>query len=546
MDNKMEMNLLRRICLGDSLKRSAVRHPQKEVLVYSYKGNTTHRFSYGELNTVVNRFANALMDLGIQKGDRVAILSRNCPQYLIYLYALGKMGAWITPMNFMLRGKEITQLIDHAKAKAFIVEDQMAEHVASLQGDMPTVKHYCMINLAKEKPLPKGWLDFDDLCSEKYSDREPSVEIDGNDVYSLMYTSGTEAMPKGVMNTHLNWYSTIFTLMAGLGMRSTDVFLQSLPFFHTIQILSHVAIGAGAKIVTHYEPTPQEILRLIPGEKVTFFAFPPTIFVNLSQLGLPKEKLRAMFPDVRKIATFGAMAPEILFKDWMEILPQVHWINYYGQSELTPLGAMIQHDDILRKYQALREKGFAGLEPIGQPHYTVEMKVVDENDKAVPPWTSGEMVTRSPSVMLGYYKEEEKTNSTFSGGWHHTGDYAMMDEEGYLYFVDRKKDVIKTGGENVSSVEIEAAIFGHPKVAECAVLGLPHPRWMEGVTAFVVPKPNEHISEEEILKFCKEKLAGYKLPKKVIIIEKIPMNPSGKILKKDLRKKYSNIYAADT
>jgi fatty-acyl-CoA synthase len=486
------------------------------------------------------------MDLGIQKGDRVAILSRNCPQYLIYLYALGKMGAWITPMNFMLRGKEITQLIDHAEAKVFIVEDQMAEHVASLQGDMPTVKYYSMINLAKEKPLPKGWIDFDDLCSEKYSDREPSVEIDGNDVYSLMYTSGTEAMPKGVMNTHLNWHSTVFTLMAGIGMRSTDVFLQSLPFFHTIQVLSHVAIGAGAKIVTHYEPTPQEILRLISGEKVTFFAFPPTIFVNLSQLGLPKEKLRAMFPDVRKIATFGAMAPEILFKDWMDILPQVYWINYYGQSELTPLGAMIQHDDILRKYQTLREKGFAGLEPIGQPHYTVEMKVVDENDKAVPPWTSGEMVTRSPSVMLGYYKEEEKTNSTFSGGWHHTGDYAMMDEEGYLYFVDRKKDVIKTGGENVSSVEIEAAIFGHPKVAECAVLGLPHPRWMEGVTAFVVPKPNEHISEEEILKFCKEKLAGYKLPKKVIIIEKIPMNPSGKILKKDLRKKYSNIYAADT
>jgi fatty-acyl-CoA synthase len=200
MKNSQEMNLLRRICIGDSLRRSAVRHPQKEVLVYSYKGSITHRLSYGELNRAVNRFANALMELGIKKGDRVAILSRNSPQYLIYLYGLGKMGAWTTPLNYMLRGKEITQLINHAEANLFIVDDDLADHVATLQGDMPTVKHYCMINLAKNKTLPAGWFDFDDLCSEKYSDQEPSVEIEANDVYSLMYTSGTEAMPKGIMN----------------------------------------------------------------------------------------------------------------------------------------------------------------------------------------------------------------------------------------------------------------------------------------------------------------------------------------------------------
>lgn len=544
MAAQIDENLLRRICLGDSLRRSAIRHPEKEVLTFSYKGKITKRISYGELNQTVNRFADAMLQLGVQKGDRVAILSKNCPQYLVYLYALGKIGAWITPLNFNLRGEEITQLVNHAQPKAFVVEDELADQIEPLQGEMPYVQHFIMIDLAKEKALPAGWLDFDDLCADTYSDAEPDVEINGDDVYSLMYTSGTEAMPKGIMNSHTNWHSSIFTLMAGMGMRSSDVFLQSMPLFHTIQILSHVAIAAGAKIVTHYEMTPEEITSLIPGEKVTFFAFPPTIFVNISKMGLPAEALRGIFPRVRAIATFGALAPEVMFTEWMEILPDVRWINYYGQSELTPMGAMIQHEDILRKYETLREKGLVGIEPIGQPHFTVEMRVVDEEDNDVAPWTPGEMIARSPSVMLGYYKEEEKTNDAFRSGWHHTGDYAMMDEEGFLYFVDRKKDVIKTGGENVSSVEIEGVIFNHPKVAECAVLGLPHPVWMEGVTAFVVPTPGEQPTEEEILSYCRENLAGYKRPKKVIFLEQMPMNPSGKILKKNLRKQFSEIYSS--
>jgi fatty-acyl-CoA synthase len=534
---------MRRFCVGDLLKRIALRYPKRETLIYSFKGEITHRLTLGELNEKVNRFSNALLELGIRKGDRVAIISHNCVQYGIYLYALMKIGAWITPLNFALKGKEIIQIINHAEPVAFLVEDELVEQVKELEKDMPSVKHYGMINLTKEKPLPEGWMDFDKLCSEKYSSEEPCVEIDYNDVATLMYTSGTEAMPKGVMNTHGNWYSALTSGLVDLHVEPNDVLINSIPLYHVAgQFLFIGTTATGAKIVMHHEPRPEEILQLIQNEKVTYLVYPPTVFINILKMGLPEDFLREVFSSVKKAVVFGALLPEAVIKRCMEIWPNIYWMNYYGQSEISPLGATLQHPDILRKYQDLKKKGLEGVEPIGQPHFMVEMKIVDENDKEVPPWTIGEIVVRSPAVMLGYYKEEEKTRETFRSGWHHTGDLGMMDEEGFVYFVDRKKDIVKSGGENVSSLEVEDIIFSHPKVADCAVVGLPHPRWMEAVTAFVVPKQGESIEEDEIIRFCKERLAGYKVPKKVIIIDEIPKNPSGKTLKRELRKQFGDVY----
>jgi fatty-acyl-CoA synthase len=219
-----------------------------------------------------------------------------------------------------------------------------------------------------------------------------------------------------------------------------------------------------------------------------------------------------------------------------KILPNAYWMNYYGQSELTPLGTTLQHKDILRGY----EKSELG-EPIGKPHMTVEMRVVGDEDNDVPIGEVGEIAVRSPSVMLGYYKMDEKTKEAFKSGWHHTGDLAVMDEEGNYYFVDRKKDIVKSGGENVSTYEVEGIIFKHPKVADVAVIGLPDSYWGEAVTAVVVPKAGETIEEDEIIKFCKENLAGYKVPKHVFVTEEVPKNPSGKILKKDLRERYKEV-----
>ncbi len=544
MDQALQLNVMRRLCVGDLLRRSVQKFAKKEALVYSYKGTITTRLTFEELNQKVNRFANALTELGIKKGDRVAIISHNCPQYAIYLYALAKTGAWITPLNFALRGKEITQLINHAEPAAFIVEDELADDVTKLQQDMPSVKHFILINLAGEKQLPEGWLDFDQLCSEKYSDDEPYFEVVGDDVMTLMYTSGTEAMPKGVMNTHANWYSTIMSGAIDLHLLPEDTIINSIPLYHVAGVnLLIGSLSLGTRVIMHHEPSPQEILQLVQGEKVTYLVYPPTIFTNILKLPIPniEEFMGKSFASVRIAILFGAPIAGASMRRLVEVLPNVYWMNYYGQSELTPLGAILQHPDVLRKFKESEER-FGGAEPIGPSHTMVEMKVVDENMNEVPPGTVGEMVARSPSVMLGYYKEEEKTRDIFKGGWLHTGDLAIMDEEHYLYFVDRKKDIVKSGGENVSTVEVESLLFDHPKVADAAIVGLPHPRWVEAVTAFVVPKPGESITEEEIIQFCKENLAGYKVPKKAVVLDEIPKNPTGKVLKKDIRNQFKDLY----
>ena len=544
MEKALESHVMRRMCVGDLLRRSVQKFAKKEALVYSYKGTITTRLTFEEMNQKVNRFASALTELEIKKGDRVAIISHNCPQYAIYLYALAKTGAWVTPLNFTLRGKEITELINHAQPVTFIVEDELADNVTKLQQDMPSVKHYIMINLAGKKQLPERWLDFDQLCSEKYSDDEPYFEVNGDDVMTLMYTSGTEAMPKGVMNTHANWHSSIMSGVIDLHLLAEDTIINSIPLYHVAGVNLLVgSLAGGTRVIMHHEPSPTEILQLVQNEKVTCLVYPPTVFTNILKLPIPnvEEFMRKSFSSARIAIIFGAPIAGASMRRLVEILPNVYWMNYYGQSELTPLGAVLQHPDVLRKFKESEER-FGGAEPIGPPHTMVEMKVVDENANEVPPGTVGEMVARSPSVMLGYYKEPKKTREIFKGGWLHTGDLAIMDEEHYFYFVDRKKDVVKSGGENVSTVEVESAILDHPKVADATIVGLPHPRWIEAVTAFVVPKPGESITEEEIIQFCKQNLAGYKVPKKVVVLNEIPKNPSGKVLKKDIRNQFKDLY----
>ena len=548
MEASLEANVMRRFCVGDMLRRAAINHPKKEAIVYSYKGKITKRVTMEELNQEGNRFANAIMKLGIKKGDRVAVISHNCPQWYVFIAALSKMGAWITPLNFVLRGEEITRLIKHSESIMFIVEDEIAEHVKGIEKEMPSVKHYAMINLSGEKSLPEGWLDFDELCSEKYSDEEPYVEINGDDVLTLMYTSGTEAMPKGVLNSHGNWYSSVMTMALDFGSvmpAEETVSLGAIPIFHVaghFTVLSQMAQATKSMLL--YEPVPQEVIQLMQGGEITSGALSPTVIINLLSLPGGDELVKKTFGSLKTATLYGAPAPYALMQRIMDALPNCFMQNYYGQSELTPLGTTLKAPDLLRKFAEAEER-FGGAEPIGQSHAMVEMKVVDNNDNEVPPGTVGEMVARSPSAMLGYYKEEEKTRESFRGGWLHTGDLAIMDEEHFFYFVDRKKDIVKSGGENVSSVEVEGVISKHPKVSECTVVGLPHPRWIEGVAAFVVPKSGESIAEEEIIGLCKEKLAGYKLPKKVIVLNELPKNPSGKILKKELRKEYQDTFAAE-
>lgn len=525
------MNELRRFSVGDLLKRTAKRYPEREALVF---GN--RRITYKEMDKKANDLGNALIELGIEKGDKVAILSHNCIQYAILLFAVAKIGAWFTPLNFMLKGDEISFIINNSEAKVFFVEDSLIDRVQGIKEKIPMVKHFCLINLGK-KQSPDGWYDFDELQSEKHSDREPNVSIEYNDVFTLLYTSGTEAAPKGVMNTHLNWYSTLLSGFSDLHIMGEDTLTLDIPLYHVAaEYLLLASVSLGAKSIMHYTVDPKALIQDAQKEKITFLVYPPAVFVGLLQWPVPNvdEFLSKTFSFVKKSLVFGANMPYAIAKRWIEkILPDTYWMNYYGQTELTPLGTTLQHRDFLRKSAEI-DKG----EAIGKPHLPIEMRLVDEDDKEVPIGEVGEIAVRSPSVMLGYFKNEEKTKEAFKNGWHHTGDLARIDEEGYFYFVDRKKDIVKTGGENVSTYEVEGLLFQHPNIANVAVIGIPDPYWGEVVTAVIVPKGE--VKEEDIINFCKEHLAGYKVPKKVIITNEIPMNPSGKILKKELRDKYKN------
>ena len=513
-------NLLNRNVMGDLLLKSAARHPNKRVLRFRQKN-----YTYRELNDVVNRCAHGLGDLGIQKGDRAAILSHNSDHFIIIWWALTKIGAVITPVNWMLKGEEIRYIIDHSEAKAFFVEDAQVPSVVGIKDALKTVETFAAIHLTGAE-VPEGWMNIENLWHEKYPATEPRVEINHDDIATLLYTSGTEAAPKGVMNTHMNFVSTLPSAQADLLIRRDEVMLAGIPLYHVAGMWMFTAACAlGALTLLEYVPDLGEILALTQEERVTRWCWPTTVYINLLNMpGFETYDLKSL----RVCQLFGSPAPPALLDRWREIVPGVVFMNSYGQTEMTPLGSTISGAELDERPDS-----------VGRSMLPVELKIVGPDDTELPRGEVGEIVARGPNIMLGYLKEEEKTAYTHRGGWHHTGDLGRMDEEGYLYFVDRLKDMIKTGGENVASADVEVSLFRHPKISDAAVIGLPDEVWGEAITAFVVPIPGQSIVEKQVISWCKENMARYKVPKKVVILDELPRNPSGKVLKRDLRKKYA-------
>jgi len=515
-----EMNALRRASIGDMLMRTAAKYPHKAAFVFR-----DQRITYLEFNARVNRCAHGLMKLGVQKGDRAAILCHNCDHFLIFWWALMKLGAIITPLNFMLKAEEIRYIVTHSAPKVFFVEDSLVKGVVEIKESLTSVRHFGYINLSSIEP-PAGWMNIAALWDKDCSDKEPEVEIHADDPATLLYTSGTESLPKGVLNSHLNFYIDVMSALADLGVRKTDIVIGGIPFYHVAAMylcVSFVCIGATS--VLEYAPNPQEILDLTAREKVTLWVWPPALYAVLPHL---PEFEKYDLSSLRTCIVFGALAaPEVLEK-WKRLIPDVGFMNYYGQTEMSPLGTTLTSEEFGDRPSS-----------IGRANMPLRLKVFDPDDRELPPGEVGELVARGPSIMLGYYRDAENTQKTFRKGWHHTGDLVRMDEEGFVYFIDRKKDIIKSGGENVSSQEVEAVLFKYPGIVDAAVIGLPDPYWSEAVTAVVVPMPGWEITAQDIITFCKRELAPYKAPKRVVIMNALPRNPSGKILKGLLRKQLS-------
>jgi fatty-acyl-CoA synthase len=476
---------------------------------------------------VCNQLAAGLARQGVGTGDRVAILARNSHAYVALRFALARLGAVMVPINFMLRSEEIAYLLRHSAAKLLCVDTALAE-VGRRAAVLDTAVEHLVWMPGEDPGEPPGdLLTFDELlCAESLP--EP-VDLDGSLLAQIIYTSGTESLPKGVMLTHEAVIWEYVSCLVDAEITCDDLVLHAMPLYHCAQLDAFLGpcIYVGATSVITSKPTADNLLPMIERHRITSFFAPPTVWISL---------LRSAQFDACDLSSlckgyYGAsiMAVEVL-NELQRRLPQVRLWNLYGQTEIAPVAAVLKPQDQLRKAGAA-----------GRPTLHVETRVVNDAGADVLPGEVGEIVHRSPQLLRGYYQDDERTRAAFEGDWFHSGDLATVDAEGYLTIVDRKKDMIKSGGESVSSREVEERIYQLPQVAEVAVIGLPHSLWVEMVTAVVVLKIGEVLTEQEVIAHCTAKLANFKAPKRVLFADSLPKNPSGKLLKRELRLHYEQL-----
>jgi len=504
--------------LGDILRRSAARDPRKTAVIC---GGLT--WTFAEFDGICDRLAAGLAGIGVQSGDRVAILSRNSHAFAALRFSLARLGAVLVPINFMLNADEAAFILRHAGARLLAVGPDLVD--AGKQAAARDTKVERLIWLPGEDggTAPEGMLTFAALAAENA--RPPDVAVEGRSLAQIIYTSGTESLPKGAMLTHEAVLWEYVSCVVEGEIATTDRVLHALPLYHCAQldVFLGPSVYVGATSVITGKPTPDNILALLEKHGCNSFFAPPSIWIALLRSPAFDKT------DLTRLAKgyYGAsIMPVAVLEEIGRRLPKVRLWNFYGQTEIAPLATVLKPEDQVRK------AGSAGRAVLN-----VETRVVDDRMEDVRPGEVGEIVHRSPQLQKGYFNDEERTDAAFAGGWFHSGDLATIDEEGYITVVDRKKDMIKSGGENVASREVEEKIYQHPAVSEVAVVGLPDPYWVEAVTAVIVVKSGNTLDEASVIQHCKARMAPFKVPKRVVFVDSLPKNPSGKLLKRELRQR---------
>jgi fatty-acyl-CoA synthase len=521
---------VRQQSLGDLLRRTARRYPGKTAVVASGR-----RVTYAEFDDAVNRCARSLRDQGLAKGDRVGLLSHNCWQFAVLNFAAARSGLVLVPVNFMLTAGEVAYIFDHAGVRGVIAEAELvptAEEALRLAGREDVVRGV-IHTTGRTSEGHHVWIDVDTWIDPP-GDASPLPDaVMDDDPIRLMYTSGTESRPKGVVLTSRSLIAQYVSCAIDGGMSLDDIELHTLPMYHCAQLdcFFGVDVYLGATSIILPAPDPAEMLETIEREQVTKLFCPPTVWISLLRhADFDKRDLSSL----RK-GYYGASAmPVELLREMQERLPHSRLWNFYGQTEMAPLATILGPED---------QESRAGS--AGRAALNVETRVVDEDDNDMPPGEIGEIVHRSPHAMLGYYHRDDQTIDAFRGGWFHSGDLGMMSSDGYLSVVDRKKDMIKTGGESVASREVEEVLYELDGVSEVAVFGVSHPHWIEAVIAVIVRTPGVELDQERVSAHVSDRLAGYKRPKYVAFADALPKNPSGKILKRDLRETYKELATRD-
>jgi len=510
--------------VGALLTKSAKSYPNHTAVVYG-----TRKLTYAQFNGRVNRLANALRRLGVQAGEKVAVLQYNCPQTLESLFACFKAGCGAVPINFRLHPNEFAFIIDHSEAAAVILSQEFNESVMDIRDRIPKARHLIVLSGGQGE-----FLDYENLMASE-TEQFTDVDVHPDALAWLFYTSGTTGMPKGAMLTHRNLMAMTMNFYADIcpGFTPDDVILHAAPLSHGSGLYALPNIGkAAANVIPESKSfDPEMVLRLVQEHRVT------NMFVAPTMVRLMIDSPAVTQYDHRSLKSLNYGGGPMLAEDLKEAMRKLGpcLVQLYGQAESPMTITYLPHwEHVLQgtpeQLKRLSSAGFARTD--------VEVKIFDSEDNELPPGDIGEIVTRSDLVMKGYWRNEESTAETLRHGWLHTGDVGYMDENGYLFIMDRSKDMIISGGENIYPREIGEVLIKHSAVKEVAVIGVPDPKWGEAVKAVVSVVEGKSVTEGELIAFCRDHIASYKKPKSVDFVDELPKNNYGKILKQELRAKY--------
>ncbi|MDE2062789.1 MAG: AMP-binding protein [Bradyrhizobium sp.] len=514
-----------RVTIGDLLKRGAARFPDRTAVT-----DGARRVTFNELERDANRFANYLVARGLKPGDKISSICNNSVEFVKALFGIHRAGLVWVPINTMLGPADMNYILDHAEVRFALIDDNLygqPDRRAALQ---KRGAHLIAVDLAGTSAAA-GLESFNDLLKGQ-SEIEPEIDIDDRDLAMIIYTSGTTSRPKGAMHSHLGVVMAVMSNAIEMQLDRDDGITGQFPLFHCaghVLLLSYLSVGGRMALMRGFDPV--ACMEAIVRDKLTVFVGLPLMYQAI--LDHPRRKEFDLTGLRTCIYTMAPMGRPLLERAMADLCP--NFVLSSGQTEMYPATTMSRPEVQLQRFGNYW----------GESLIVNETAIMDDSGNLLPRGQPGELVHRGPNVMMGYYKDPQATEQARKFGWHHTGDLALIDENGEVLFLDRKKDMIKSGGENVASVRIEEILLAHPAVQNAAVVGLPHPQWGEAVSAFIKLKPGVNADEAELLEHCRKNLGGFQVPKFIKVLDQMPMTATGKLRKVELRQAFAEHFAKE-